>query len=101
MPRQVRCGRVMLGIERDQNLRVARANGAARTVRLIDAGIRQSDIVENRLKLPGRNLFTQRILDLVAKTRCFFDSQSSASPDVQAEKSSVHLREEILAKKRE
>src|ERR1051326_4473248 len=64
MPHERGLRRMMLGIEGDENFRVTTPDRPVGTVRLVDAGIGQADIVENRLQLPLRNLPTERILDL-------------------------------------
>ena len=40
----------MLRIERDQDLGIAGANGPVGAVGLVDAGVGQTDVVENRLQ---------------------------------------------------
>src|SRR5258708_30834400 len=97
----VRGGMVMLGIQRYQNLSVTGADGSIGTVRLINAGVRQSDVVENRLQFAIRNLLMQRSLDLVDQARRFFHTQARASPHMQTQQSRVYLREKILPEEHE
>src|ERR1039458_3841483 len=92
---------VMFGIERDQNLSVTASNGSAGAVGLIDAGVGQTDIVENRLQLIFRNFLVQHGLDFIAEPRSFFYAQASPGAYVQAQQACVYLREKILTQKHE
>src|SRR5256885_15211656 len=99
MPCQISSGRMVLGIQRDQNLGIACADGAARTVRLIDSRVRQSNVVQNCLQVPIRNLLAQRILNLIAQPRCLLHSQARTSTHMQTQQPCIDLRKEILSKK--
>src|ERR1700733_1067993 len=101
MPYVARRGVMMFGIESDQNLRIAGANRSVGTVGLVDAGVGQTDVVENRLEFIVRNLLPQNALDFVAEPRCLFHAQAGTPAYVQAQLARVHLREEVLSQERE
>src|SRR5208282_3988078 len=101
MPDVPRRRMVMFRIESDQDLRIAGANRSVRTVGLVDAGIGQTDVVENRLQFILRNLLPQDALDLVAEPRRFFHPQPGTPAYVQAQLPRIHLWKEVLSQKRE
>src|SRR5580700_2223565 len=101
MPNVARRRMMMLGIESDQDLRIAGANGSVRAVGLVDAGVRQTDVVENRLQFILWNLLPQYSLDLVTEPRCLFHAQSGTPAYMQAQLARVHLRKKVLSQKRE
>ena len=82
MPGEVCRRNVVLGVQTDQNFRVAGANGSVRAIGLVDAGVGQTDVVENGLQLSSRDFLAQRTLHLVAEARRLFDAQSRASPQM-------------------
>ena len=92
----------MLGIERDQNLGIAGADGSVGTVGLVDAGVGQADVVENRLQLSVAGIFlVQSGFDLVAEARRLFHAQAGAGAHMQAQQSRIHLRKEVLPEEHE
>src|SRR5437879_3677671 len=97
MPRQVGCWLMLLGIQCNQNLSIARADRPVGTIRLVDAGIRQPNVVENGLQLSLRNFCAQRVLDLIAQTSCLLDPQSGTSANVQPQQPCIHLGKEVLS----
>src|ERR1700733_5471432 len=100
MARQVRGRRVMLRVERDQDLGVAGPDRSAGTIRLIDARVRQPDIIQDRLQLSLRNLLTQSAFNFVAQSGRLFHPQSGACTYVKAEQSRIDLGKEILPEER-
>src|SRR5216684_6296426 len=92
---------MMLGIECKQNLGIAGANGSAGTVGLVNAGVGQADVVENRLQLTPGNLLMEHGFDLVAKARRLFDSQTGTGANMQAQQAGIHLRKKVLSQEHE
>ena len=75
---------------------VAAADGSSRAIRLVDSGVGQANIVENRLNLLARNLAVQFGFDLVAHACGLLHAQSGPGAHVQAQQSGIDLREEVL-----
>src|SRR5579859_6780771 len=99
MPHERGLRRMMLRIKGDENFRVTTADRPVGTVRLVDAGIGEADIVQNSLQLSRRNFPAECILNLVAQSCRLFHAQSGAGPDVQPQQPGIHIREEVLPEK--
>src|SRR4029077_9198303 len=78
-------GMVMLGIKRDQNLGIAGTDRSIGAIGLIDAGVWQADVIENRLEFTIRNLLVQRCLDLVNEPRRLLHAQAGTGAYVQTQ----------------
>src|SRR5580704_2425859 len=101
VPHQSRGRRMMLRVERDQNLGVAGANGPIRTVGLVDTGVGQPDVVENCLQLTLGNLLAQRGFNFVTEFCGLFDAQPGTGAHMEAKLASVYLRKEVLSQEKE
>src|SRR5260370_24824901 len=99
MPYVAGSGMMTLGVERDQDFDIAGADGSVGTVRLVDAGVGQSDVVENRLQFTFGNLLTQYGFDFVAKPRCILPPQSGAGAHRQPQQARVFFRAQVLSQK--
>src|SRR5579864_3930189 len=97
MPRQVGCRLMLLRIQCNQNLSITRADRPVRTIRLVDAGVRQPDIVQNGLQLSLWDFCAQRVLDLITQASCLLDAQTGTSADMKPQKSGIHLGKEVLS----
>src|SRR5215467_9778325 len=92
---------MLLRVQADQDFRIARAKRSTRTVRLVNAGIWQADIVEHCLQLSPWNLLSERTLDLIAQAGRLFYAQSRTTSHMKPQQSGIDLREEVLSKKHE
>ena len=81
-PHIIRRGRVA-GLERNQNVRVARADDAAGVVAQIDRGIGNADVVENAAKFARRNFTVDDAVDLAGETFGFLDARAGGRAQVQ------------------
>jgi hypothetical protein len=63
---------MVLGVECDQDFGVAGAHGPVRSVRQVNAGVGQADIVENGLQLSLRDFPADDIFHFVAQASGFF-----------------------------
>ena len=67
---------MMLRVQRDENLGIAAADGSVGAVRLVDAGVGQTNVVEHRLQLAFRNLLAQHSFNFVAESGRLFHAQA-------------------------
>ena len=91
----------MLGLQRDLNLGVVRADRPRIAVGEIDARIRQADVIEDRMDLARRDLLPQGPFDLVAEPRRLFHPQAGPCAHMQTEQAGIDRGKEILAQNRE
>ena len=90
-------GRRMIGLEADQDVGVADADGAGIVVGHVDAGDRKPDIAHDAAEFVGRNDAVNGRSDPIGQAGRLLDPRSRRCPDVQLDLAAVDGREEILA----
>src|SRR5258708_2316934 len=93
-------GGTMAGFQRHQDLGIGRADRSSIAVGKVDAAIRQSDIVQDRVDFFPGNLSPNLLLNLIDKPCRFFDSQTRAAADMKAELSGVYVGEKVAAQEK-
>ncbi len=93
----VRC-RVVVFLERDQNIGVARSYESRCAVHEIDGAVRQSDVVEDVVQFSLGDLAAYVALNEVAQLRGLFDSRAALGTQMQDELTAVRARKEVLTK---
>jgi hypothetical protein len=88
-------------VERDEDVRIAGADGAVVGIREADAGVRDADVVENAGDFLRGNQLANRHLDMVDQLRGLLDSRAAAGAHVEAKGPAVALWEEVLAEPRD
>ena len=74
-----------------------RAEGSGVAVRQIDSAVGQADIIEHRFQFGLRNGLADDAVHLIGQPRGFFNAQSGARAEVQANLPGVNLRKEVPA----
>ena len=87
----------MIGLEADQDVGVADADGAGIVVGHVDAGDRKPDIAHDAVEFVGRNDAVNGRSDPIGQAGRLLDPRSRRCPDVQLDLAAVDGREEILA----
>ena len=94
-------GRVVILVERNQNVAVRGTHRSSIIVRGVNAAIGNPEVIDNPLQLVGGNNLADHLFDLIHRASCFFDAGPGFHPDVHIESSGIDRREEILPEKRE
>src|SRR5271166_5073129 len=93
--------RVVILVERNQNVAVRGTHRSGIIVRGVDAAIWNPKVVDNPLQLVGGDNLADHLFDLVHRASCFFDASTGFHPNVHIECSGIDRGEEILPEKRE
>ena len=75
--------RLMIWVERDQNIRVRRSSCAGVVVAQINPGVRKADVVDNALELPRRDSLSDGSFYLIDKLGRLFNARSGRRAHVQ------------------
>src|SRR6267143_2323733 len=86
----------MLGLERNQDFRVRRADSAAVAVGKIDSAGRQADVIENAREFRGRYLPANYALNLIGEGCGSFDAAAGLGAHMQTDLAGVDRRKEVL-----
>ena len=87
----------MVGLEADQDVGIADADGAGIVIGHVDAADGQPDIADDAVELAGGNNALDRRSDPVGESSRLFDARSRRCADVQLDLAAVDGWEEILA----
>src|SRR5712664_685756 len=82
----------------NQDFRVGAPNRARVAIRKIYAAVGQADVVEDRGQFVFWDGFPDDAIDLIGETRGFFNTQTRASPHMQADLAGIHFWKKIAAK---
>ena len=91
------CRAMMLFVQRDQDVGVARANRSRVAIGVIDGAIGQADIVHYVADFRGWNGLADGGLDLVAKPGRLLNAGTSLGPHMEDELPAVGIGEKVLA----
>src|SRR5690349_961908 len=89
---------MMLGLQRNQDLRIGSADCSAIAVRKIDSAGRQANIVEDAGEFRRWYLLANDAFNLVVEASGIFDSSAGLCSRVEPNLAGVDRREEVLAK---
>src|SRR5207302_5559053 len=93
-------GGAMFFPERDENVRVSRADQARGGVLQIQCAVGQPDVIENVVHLIGWHGPANVLLDEVAEPGCLLDAGTALGAHMKDERARVAAGEEVLAKER-
>ena len=93
-------GRFVARLERDEDVRVGRADYTGVRVGKIDTGIGQADVIEDAIEVLGGNFLANGGLDLVAQLGRFLHAQTSLGADVELEFARINRGEKVLTEER-
>ena len=87
-------------LKADQRIAVLGTDRSGVLIRHVDAGKRQSDIVDDVVELFGRDSATDGLLDEIEQARRFLDARARLGAHVHQDLSGIDRRKEILAEER-
>jgi len=94
---QIRGSGVMIFVERDKNVGIAGADEPGSAVHVIDAAVRQADVVGDGVQLSFGNGAADGGFNLIAELGSFFDARSRFRAEVENELAAVRAGKEILS----
>ena len=89
----------MTGLERDQNVRIRRADDAAGVIAQIDGGVGDADVLERAAEFTRGNFADNRLADPVGEALGFLNAGAGGGPQVQQELAGIHAGEKIPAQR--
>jgi len=87
----------VIGLEADQDVGVANADGAGVVIGHVDAADREPDVADDAVELIGGNDTVNGGPDPVGQTGRLLDPCSRGGADMQLDLAAIHGREEVLA----
>ena len=93
--------RVVILVERNQNVAVRGTHRSGIIVGGVDAAIGNPKVIDNPLQLVGGDNLADHLFDLIHRASCFFDAGTGFHPNVHIESSGIDRGEEILPEKGE
>ena len=93
--------RLVVRLQSDSDVSIGGSTHAAVVVSEIYARNRKTDVIDDALKLIGRDLFSDCFFDFVHEFSRFFNASARSRAHVEPKDAGVHGREEVLAEKRE
>src|SRR6202007_2802008 len=79
-------GRAMVLLEVDENIGVPGPHRRGGRIGEVDAAVRNADVVDDGVDLPGRNLLTDAGFDAIAQRRSLFDPDPGRAPAVTVDR---------------